>query len=252
METVANVLPQQPVNPVLQAATQKVQEAFAPLFELMQCPDFRHTVEFTNAYSLPEVEFTEDGCGISIKYLPLNHTRELIETSPIVDICHQLKHLYNDGDRIGKSGIRQKQENGHDLENNNLRICITYTYLMRTVPGSGNEMVIKFYIDQSKNNRARAKESFKRSDISDAELKEMKKSGRLICHNRSKVIAWRYLSDKEQQDLLKVVLTTCSEEIKEYVRNAYYDAYNRRVIPNYLVMTPPRTGTKPRPSNSPS
>lgn len=242
MEAVTNALPQQPVNsPVLQAATQKVQEAFAPIFELMQFPNFRHTVEFTNAYPMPEVEFTEDGCGIVIRHLPTSHTRERLETSPIMGICHELKHLYNDGDRIGKTGIKEKKAKGHKLENNSLRACISYTYLVSSHCGD-NEVVIRFYLDQSKSNRARAKTSFRRTDVTDDELKELKESGQLICHNRSKVIAWRYLSDEEQQDLLRVVLTTCSEEIKEYVRSVYSDAYLRQIVPNYLtpIMTPPQ------------
>lgn len=241
MEVATNVLTQQPVNPALQAANQKVQEAFAPIFELMQFPDFRHTVEFTNAYPMPEVEFTEDGHGIVIRHLPASHTRERLETSPIMGICHELKHLYNDGDRVGKTGIKRKKEKGHKLENNSLRACISYTYLVSSHHGD-NEVVIRFYLDQSKANRARTKVSFKRTDVTDEELRELKDSGRLVCHNRSKVIAWHYLSNEEQQDLLRVVLTTCSEEVKTYVRSVYSDAYLRQIVPNYLtpITTPPQ------------
>jgi len=239
MESATNV--SQPINPVLQTATQKVQEAFSPLFELMQYNDFRHAVEFINAYPIPEVEFTDDGYGVIIKHLPSNHTRKRMENSPIIDVCHQLKHLYGDGDRIGRTGIKQKKKNGHRLENKNLRMCISYTYIVRVVPGDGNEVVIRFYADQAKSNRARVRESFKREDVSDADLKELKESGRLACHNRTKVMAWRFLSDEEQQDLLKVIITTCAEEVKQYLHDAYSSAYLRKAVPEYLVMTPPPT-----------
>lgn len=238
-ETTVNVL-SQPVSPILQTANQKIQEAFAPLFKLMQHDDFRHAVEFTNAYPYPEVEFTDDNCGIVIKHLPTDYTRELMEDSPIMDICHQLKHLYNDGDRVGKTGIKQKKQKGHQLENNNLRICISYAHIVSVTPNGGKEATIRFYIDQSKNNLPRVKESFKRTDVSDTELNELKESGRLICHNRSKVIAWRYLSEEEQQELLSIVLTTCSEEIKQHIRDAYSSAYINRTIPNFLVTPPPQ------------
>lgn len=234
-----------PVVPVAAAtiaatATQKIQEVFAPIFGLMQDGDFSRKVEFAETYRIPEVERTEDGCGLVIKHLPADYTRDLLETSPIMGICHQLKHLYTDGDRIGKTGIKQKKKTGHRLENNNLRMCFTYTSTVRRTSDAESEMTIKFYIDQSGN--ARAKESFNRADVSDDMLKEFKKSGRLFCHNRSKVIVWRDLTEQEQQDLLGVIITTCVEETKEYIQEAYHSAYLCETAPNYLVTTPPRHG----------
>ncbi len=170
----------------------------------------------------PTVEVVNE--DIIIRYLPASLTREDIDTSFIGKICHEVKHFYSDGDRSGKKSARQKLDDGTLLENTTIRMCLTYVYTFRKVSDTEQELKIKFITSFTKENPPKFIETFKRGELSDKEIEELRLDGRIIKRKRGRVTTWRKMSDEELDAHKTAFISTCCEEIKTRL-NALYDGF---------------------------
>lgn len=138
-----------------------------------------------------------DGHSITIHNLPADLSRETLEQSPILNICHQMKHLYADGDRVGRKGIIQKIAGKKSLENNTIRMCISYTYSLRK-ESDKTIVTINFMPSYTKSHPPRF---IQNTDASE-----------------------RPMSDKEVADQMDVFVGTCREEISDFFRGMMHIA----------------------------
>lgn len=181
----------------------------------------------------PHVE--RDGNKIIISNLPTNASYDAIARSEIIKICHQMKHLYSDGDRVGRKGIAKKRAGKERLENNAVRMCITYTFSLRKETESGTTtMIIDFVTSFAKNHMPRFICRYRKSELSSKELEEMKNNEEVIASNNRYIIVERNMSEAEVTDQMDIFISTCYEEISEYFRKSIeqeFKAITRRIAP---------------------
>lgn len=156
---------------------------------------------------------------IIIYHLPANLTYKTLETSPILNTCHQMKHLYSDGDRVGRKGIAQKRAHKKRLENNVIRMCISYTCSLRKEPTGTNTLIINFMPSFTKHHLPRFIQKIDKASLTPKELEEMQISGQIIGNTRRSVIIERNMNDREVAEQMDIFIGTCREEISNYLAN---------------------------------
>lgn len=219
-----------------QTPQNSLQEAFAPLLATLAHPWAKSIIELVYQDAAPII--ARSGNSIIITGLPGNLTREAIENSPIMDICHRMKHLYSDGDRIGKRGIERKKQQGTRLENNSLRMCIVYTCVLRkTEDDDSTQLVLGFMPSHTKHHYPMYLEHFKIAETSATKLNEIHTSElyEITSENQHHIKAKRRMTDAEIQTQMDVFINTCYEEIRDYFRRL--NQPSDTVLPAYLEAT---------------
>lgn len=197
-----------------------LQEAFAPLLATLTHPWAKSIMTLACRDTAPLVIRTED--GIIIDGLPSDLTREEVENSPIMDICHRMKHLYSDGDRIGKRGIELKKQRGIRLENNSLRMCIVYTCVLRkTENDDSTQLVLSFMPSHTKHHYPMYLERFTIAKTPESKLQEIHTSElyEIVSENQHCIKARRRMTPEEITMQMDVFINTCYEEIQGYLRS---------------------------------
>lgn len=198
------------VNPA-----QALQQALAPLLH----PDVqRFMVQFYGKV-MPTTEIKKH--QLIIHNLPSKLQREDIDTSFIGAACHAVKHLYSDGDRTGKTSAQKKLRNGQHLENNSIRMCLTYVYFQSWKSEDYQDVTIEFLLSSDKRNPPKFFERFNRDDVSDKELEEFRRENRLISTKKGKVITWREMTEAELEVHIQAFIGTCQAEIQEHFDSLY-------------------------------
>lgn len=213
-----------------------LQEAFAPLLATLAHPWAKSIIELVYQDKAPTID--RSGTNIIITGLPDTLTRDVIDNSPIMDICHRMKHLYSDGDRIGKRGIERKRQRGDRLENNSLRMCIVYTCVLRKTEDDGStQLVLNFMPSHTKHHYPMYLERFKIAETSATKLNEIHTSElyEIVSENQHYIKAKRRMTEAEIQIHMDVFINTCYEEIRDYLHqlNQPSDA----ILPTYIEAT---------------
>lgn len=170
----------------------------------------------TSLLSLLPIVVRDENC-IVIYHLPANLTYEKLENSPILNTCHQMKHLYSDGDRVGRKGIAKKRAHKKRLENNTIRMCISYTCSLRKEPAGTKMLTINFMPSFTKHHLPRFIQRINKADLTPKELEEMQVSGQIIGENRRSVIIERNMNNREVAEQMDIFIGTCREEISNYL-----------------------------------
>ena len=146
--------------------------------------------------------------SIIIYNLPTDLSYDTLEKSSIIGICHQMKHLYSDGDRIGRKGIAKKKH----LENNTIRMCISYTYSLRK-ESDNTILTINFVPSFTKHHLPRFIQRINKSDLTPKELEEMRAGNQIISSTSKTVTTERVMNEHEIADQMDIFIGTCREEI---------------------------------------
>lgn len=162
---------------------------------------------------------------IIIYNLPATLSYDTLDKSSIIDICHQMKHLYSDGDRIGRKGIAKKKH----LENNTIRMCISYTYSLRRESES-TVLTINFMPSFTEHHLPRFIQRVKKSDLTPKEFEEMKAADQIVSSTRKSVTIERNMNEYEIAEQMDVFVGTCREEICELVKKTMDIAFEQATI----------------------
>lgn len=228
--------------------TQKVQNAFAPLFEALT-KRVQHFLTLTNNM-IPSIEHIED--GFIVHGLPRDITLQDIQNdSAFEQILHRVKHLYFDGDRSGRTSAQRKLRKGELLENNRMRMYVAYAYTLRKVYDQdytetsiteqdaqnviATDLVVKFHLSNIKGNPHKVIEKIARALVTDKEIEEFRQENRLLCANNNVVTIWREMTEEELAIHLAAIIGTCMEEISSHLEKVYLNAYLNNIKPNYIV-----------------
>ena len=204
-------------NHVTADRTQKLQQALAPLLA-QRVQQF--LLFYGNSQIRPYAEISDD--TIIVHNLPSWLTRDELTSSFIDNICHQVKNLYSDGDRLGKKAALQKVRNKEHLENNCIRMCLTYVYTSREVSDDRyQDIIISFIPSYTKYNPPKFIERFKRSDINEEQLKQFRCENRLIDANNNRVTTWRKMNADELNLHTTAFIGACYEGIQQHINQLF-------------------------------
>lgn len=239
----SNVAIQQPAT--INSALQNLSKALEPLLE----KNTQHFMaQFENRYIQPTIEISNQSIivhkspdkkdeekeeqsnhktyCIIIHNMPENLTRDDIDHSFIGRICHKVKHLYSDGDSAGRRTAHSKLRNKKPLENNSIRMCITYVYFLRK-SDNGQDVEIQFF--PSFTEPPKFIEKFQRGEISGSKLAELWNDDRIISIEEE-IVAWRKMTEAELDTHINAFVGACYTEIRERFDWMYRNCIN---IPNY-------------------
>lgn len=162
-----------------------------------------------------------------------------LEDTPIIQICHQMKHLYADGNH--DQAIRLMQEKAHEVEikDAELRMYISYTYVQRWTKDGYSDLELKFYLNHSDDDKHFIISRIPRDQLSPEQIRAF----------RRQKLYRNYLSDKkvfaicrimEPADLnyfLDIFVYTCFKQITDYINSVYNYATKFHLLPDYTMDT---------------
>lgn len=129
----------------------------------------------------------------------------------ILGIVHAIRHFSQDGDRSGRRAIAEKKATGIPLENNEFRLCFSYTN-SRTVRSDGS-IIINFL-------------------ISNADAREHRL---LLSDDSSGNQPYRIMSGDETKQYFAKLVSMCLSELREYLDRAFSFAPNGNSSPSHLI-----------------
>lgn len=217
-----------------------LRDAFEALCNILTPENQQRCREMGNFYP-PTVEKCVDDVGnhkIVIHGLPASELCKFnqrdIEDLAITDICHQIMHLYADGDRAGKTAIAEKRKHGQPLESNGLRLYVIYSISPSTVNGE-TVLQILFTPNDSELSFPVRIRKISREGFSASQIGEMRKQGLIEHTTRSEIFVREPMLPTEAQEHFAVFVHTCYEEINQYLQKIFDDAIKNHTVPNYLA-----------------
>lgn len=228
--------------------TQRVQQAFAPLFGALT-KKVQQFLTLTNNI-IPTVEYTTD--GFIVHGLPTDITLQDIQNDSAFErILHRIKHLYFHGDQSGRTSALIKLRAGEPLENNRMRMYVAYAYTLRKVyeqwyqptgdPEQDDQyvvsldLVVGFHLSNIKGNPHKVFNEIARELVTDKEIEEFRRENHLVCANNKVVTTWREMTQEELATHLSAIISTCVEEIRTHLENVYLNACANSIKPDYLT-----------------
>lgn len=169
---------------------------------------------------------TRQDNSLIIYNLPADLSYNSLDKSSIINICHQMKHLYSDGDRIGRKGIAKKKH----LENNTIRMCISYTYSLRRESENSTILIISFMPSFTKHHLPRFIQHINKCDLTPKELEEMKSSGQIVNSTKKSITIERNMNKHEIAEQMDIFIGTCREEICELIKKTMDTALEQATI----------------------
>lgn len=189
--------------------TRRLQEAFTPLLQ----PNVQHFATQFNGKIKPTLEIGKN--QIIIRNLPSSLTRDEIDASFIGIQCHRAKHLYIDGDCTGKSSIFVKLKKNEPLENNRIRMCLTYVYFLDRKSDEYQDVTINFLLTYDRRNPPRIIDESSKSSISNDEVKELRSSGYHVEVSKHNVTIWHEMTAFERKLHTRKFIALCHDRIQQ-------------------------------------
>ena len=191
--------------------TKALQEALAPLLH----PKIQHSATQFNSKDRPTLEIR--GNKLIIHNIPSGLTVSEIDASFIGTCCHEIKHLYADGDRSGTKSIRAKLEKGQPLENNSIRMRLAYVYFLDRKSDKYQDVTIDFLLNCDERNPPKIFQEFNRNQISNKEINEFCYDGYNVNIDKDKVIISRKMTENECIIHMCNFIALCRDAIQEHL-----------------------------------
>ncbi len=160
-----------------------------------------------------------------------------LEGTPIIQICHQMKHLYADGNH--DQAIRLMQEKAHEVEIKDveLRMYISYTYVQRWTKDGYSDLELKFYLNHSDDDKHFIISRIPRDQLSVEQIREFRRQ-KLYRHCLSSKSVFTICKVMEPADLdyfLDIFVYNCFTQITDYVSSVYNYALRCHLLPDYTM-----------------
>lgn len=162
---------------------------------------------------------------------------DVLEDTPIIQICHQMKHLYAEGNH--DKAIRLMQERAHSvtIKDVEVRMYISYTYAQRWAEGGYSELEIKFYFNHSDDNEHFIMSQIPRSQLSAEQIREFRRQ-KLYKHCLSNKKVFTLFKIMEPADLnyfLDIFVYNCFTRITDYINSVYSYSMKHHLLPDYTM-----------------
>lgn len=162
-----------------------------------------------------------------------------LEDTPIIQICHQMKHLYAEGNH--DQAIRKMQEKAHEvsIRDSELRMYISYTYVQRWTKEGYSDLELKFYLNHSDDDKHSIVSRIPRDQLSTEQIREFRRQKIYInCLSDKKDFAIRTIMKPADLDyFLDIFVYTCFRQIKDYVNSVYNYSMQQHLLPDYTMDT---------------
>lgn len=216
--------------------------AFSELFSLLK-PSNQRLLTRNRNFEKPQV--SHKGNQIIITGWP--YQEGTLEYNAIECILLSMKKLYAHGDMSGRAGIKQKRARRENLQNNDFRMCISYTYSsVEESAESPCKLIVSLWVSRTKTDFPRIViDRIAPIDLTTAYINSLNANTEIYVDDSiqfdDKVALTRKMTEEEEATYLNNFIMSCASEIEQQIDYAYAVAVKScqsglKVYPDYACV----------------